>query len=145
MIDCCADRVGPLPPGRVELSFVAEAGSDVITCEVRGELDAATATTLRGSAPFLTHAPAALIDLSGVTFIDALGLGALIGTLRRVQESGTAVALVVSRPGLAALLTANGIDARAPIARSRPAALAALVPAATHDEARRPFSDRYEF
>jgi anti-anti-sigma factor len=116
--------------GRVELRFVAEPKSNAVICEVRGELDGATATTLRGGVPFVTHAPTAVIDLSGVTFIDALGLNALIGTLRRLRESGTAVTLVVTRPALAAVLHANGIHACAAITDSREDALARLVPSA---------------
>jgi anti-anti-sigma factor len=125
MFDRSIDPVDTLS-ARVELRFLADNGSNALICEVHGELDSATAMTLRGGFPFLAHAPAAVVDLAGVTFIDAFGLGALIGLLRRLQESGTAVGLVVTRPALAGLLRDNGLAACAAISRSRQDAVAGL-------------------
>jgi anti-sigma B factor antagonist len=108
---------------------MVEADSKSVVCEVRGELDQATATTLRGSVPFLVHAPKAVIDLSGVMFIDAVGLCALIGTLRAVRESGTPPTLIVTRPALRAVLEASGVEALAPIVCSLADALGHIRPA----------------
>jgi anti-anti-sigma factor len=108
---------------------MVEADWKSVVCEVRGELDQATAITLRGSVTFLAHAPKAVIDMSRVTFIDAVGLCALIGCLRAIRESGTPATLIVTRPALRVVLEASRVDALAPIVRSLADALGQIRPA----------------
>ncbi len=56
------------------------------------------------------NSPLLLIDMSGATFIDAAGLGALIGGTRRTRELGGAVAVACNRPTLTRLLRTTGFD-----------------------------------
>jgi anti-sigma B factor antagonist len=69
---------------------------------------------------------ALLIDLSGVSFLDSAGLGALIGGIRRTREMGGAVAVACGRPTLIRLLRTTGFDRLVPVADTVEEAAAAL-------------------
>ncbi len=73
-------------------------GSAVVS--VMGDVDVATAPalehTLRGAADDQTHE--VIVDLTGCTFLDAQGLGALVATKRRLERSNRRLALVLSAP-----------------------------------------------
>lgn len=77
---------------------------------VRGEVDVATAPIVRGA---LTEVearrrglgtPSVVVDLSGVTFIDACGLGVLVGAARSARGAGHALALRDPSPQVLRLL-----------------------------------------
>ena len=59
-----------------------------------------------------------MIDLGGVPFIDSSGLGALIGLIRRVRESGGVVAVTLGREPVRKLLQVAGLDRVAPLTAS---------------------------
>lgn len=77
---------------------------------VQGELDSLGATQLRAGFACLLGAEAVVIDIREVPFMDSAGLGALIGGIRRLRESGGAVALCCSRPSLLRLLEMTGLN-----------------------------------
>ena len=79
-------------------------------CRPIGELDAYTVRQFRDELAELATTFRLLVDISAVTFIDSAGLGALIGGLRRVRETGGDVAVACSRPGLNRLLRTVGFD-----------------------------------
>jgi len=88
-----------------------------IVLAVVGELDLATAPKVRQAVIRLladTDARGAdlrvAIDLSGVDLVDSIGLGVMIGALRRVRAVGGSLALVVSEPRLLALFAATDLD-----------------------------------
>lgn len=97
-----------------------------VACQPVGELDAYTVPAFRESLAGLGSVSRLLIDLSEVPFMDSAGLGALIGGIRRVRESGGEVAVACSRPALTRLLHTTGFDRIVSVADTPEAALAAL-------------------
>ncbi|MCL2394762.1 MAG: STAS domain-containing protein [Acidimicrobiaceae bacterium] len=83
---------------------------DIVVCRAIGELDAFTVSHLREALAELAVSPRLVIDLSGVTFVDSAGLGALIGGIRRTREMGGDVAVACDRPVLIRLLRTTGFD-----------------------------------
>jgi anti-sigma B factor antagonist len=86
-------------------------------CRPVGELEAFTVSLFRQTvAELVSIAGLALIlDLTGVTFVDSAGLGALIGGIRRVRECGGQVVVACPRRRLAELLHTTGLDRIVPI------------------------------
>jgi anti-sigma B factor antagonist len=81
--------------------------------DVRGELDAASAATLRDhlSAEVIAIGPpGVLVDLGLVTFIDDTALSALIGLQHDVSAIGAALRVVNPSPCVARLMQAAGFD-----------------------------------
>jgi anti-sigma B factor antagonist len=97
---------------------------------VAGEIDVATAAHLRGR---LTALPArgrpVVADLSGVSFIDAAGLGVLASVARQARAQGTSLHVVSPGLRLRRLFIITGLHKLIPLARTLDAALAALPPA----------------
>jgi len=103
-----------------------EEASDYVVCRAVGELDGASASRLREE--FSRHpAPHRLvIDLSGVSFVDSAGLGALVGGIRRTREARGEVAISTAGPGVTRVLRTAGFDRIVPIEPTVEAAAAAL-------------------
>jgi anti-sigma B factor antagonist len=86
---------------------------DVPVLSVAGEVDLATAPQMRDALVRLAadHPGAnVVIDLDGVTLLDSVGLGLLIGGLRRMRGTGGDVALVCTTPRLIELLALCRLD-----------------------------------
>ena len=80
---------------------------------VVGEVDMATAPRLRDALVQLAadHPGAtAVIDLDGVSLLDSLGLGVLVGGLRRMRTTGGDLALVCTSAPLLDLLALCRLD-----------------------------------
>jgi len=110
--------------GMLEVGF--EKTSDYVICRAVGELDGANASRLRD---VMTSQPAPdrlVIDLSGVSFVDSAGLGALIGGIRRTREASGEVAISVSGSGVTRVLQTAGFDRIVPVEATVEAAAAAL-------------------
>jgi anti-anti-sigma factor len=93
-------------PATAVESSVDGSGATIV---IRGSLDAEAASSVRAS--FATIAGRRIIlDVDDVLFVDSAGLGAILGGVRRVRESGGTV-LVRCRPGyLLQLLCDVGLD-----------------------------------
>ena len=84
---------------------------------VAGEVDVATAPRLHDRLVALTsegHRRIAL-DLDGVTMLDWMGLGAILGVLARVRSLGGEMTLVSPSAATRELLTLTGVDQIIPI------------------------------
>lgn len=78
-----------------------------------GEVDLATVPLLRDALvrSAAEHPGATLaVDLDGVAFLDSMGLGVLVGGLRRFRRSGGDVVLVCSTPRLLDVLAQCRLD-----------------------------------
>lgn len=103
-----AQRVEPV---QLELSCrTEEDGSQVIS--VTGELDIATAEQ---AYTYITDVidcwPAPVsVNLAGLTFCDASGLGALARVARHAREAGRPLTLLSARPSLVKIMRITGLD-----------------------------------
>ena len=97
-------------PAQLELSCRTGANGYQIV-SVTGELDIATAEkaysyiseVIDGLAPVT-------VDLSGLTFCDASGLGALARVARHAREAGRQLMLTSVRPSLLKIMRITGLD-----------------------------------
>jgi anti-sigma B factor antagonist len=96
----------------------------VVIAAVTGEIDISTVAQLRERLYELADNGGTLIvDLNRVTFIDSTGLGALVGTARRVAGHGGSLYAVCSQPQPRQLLWTTGVDKRIPLAATVAGAL----------------------
>jgi anti-sigma B factor antagonist len=88
------------------------------TVALDGEIDIATAPAIRR---FLTAAISGgdthlAVDMSGVTFIGAAGIGVLVAAANRAREAGGSLSLLAPSPQLRRLLDVLHLDAVLPAA-----------------------------
>jgi anti-anti-sigma factor len=79
---------------------------------VAGELDIATAEQAYSYiSEVIDERPAPVtVDLSGLTFCDASGLGALARVARHAREAGRQLVLTSARPSLVKIMRITGLD-----------------------------------
>ena len=115
----------------VGLRVVSRDVGDQTVVEVAGEIDVATADTLRerlGTLIDRQHVDL-VVDLRGVSFMDSTGLGLLVGTLKRVRTAGGRLQLVIDSERL---LMVFRITALEQVFTIRPSLDDALVEEPTH-------------
>ncbi|MBO0731347.1 MAG: STAS domain-containing protein [Acidimicrobiaceae bacterium] len=81
-----------------------------VICRPAGELDLYTVPRFRQALAGVDWGSQVVIDMSGVSFIDSAGVGALVGGVRRIRDRGGDVAVACPRPGLRRLLHTIGVD-----------------------------------
>jgi anti-sigma B factor antagonist len=95
-----------------------------VIAAITGEIDISNVAQLRERLYELADNGGTLIvDLNRVTFIDSAGLGALVGTARRVAKHGGSLHAVCSQPQPRKLLWMTGVDRRIPLAATVDGAL----------------------
>ena len=86
----------------MELTFeiTEQVTGGVPVVSVVGEIDVATAPTLREHLAVHEEAGAGavVVDLLGVSFLDSMALGVLVGSFKRFRESGSDLKLVIAEP-----------------------------------------------
>ncbi|HEX4244506.1 MAG TPA: STAS domain-containing protein [Acidimicrobiales bacterium] len=86
----------------MELTFeiTEQVRGGVPVVAVVGEIDVATAPTLAEHLAAHEEAGASLVvvDLLGVSFLDSTALGVLVGSFKRLGESGGTLRLVIAEP-----------------------------------------------
>jgi anti-sigma B factor antagonist len=100
------------------LTIQQQTTSGAVVCRPVGELDASSVSQFRQALAETAVSPNLVIDLSGVTFVDSAGLGALVGGIRRSRERGGEVAVACTRPVLTRLLRSTGFDRIVRVTRS---------------------------
>lgn len=109
-----AERIQGLEPARLGLSCRTDGdGNQVVS--VTGELDIATAeqayTYISDVIDAREAGPAPVsVDLSGLTFCDASGLGALARIARHARQAGRQLRLTAARPSLLKIMRITGLD-----------------------------------
>jgi anti-anti-sigma factor len=98
--------------GVLGLCLCARTERGYVIAELGGELDIASAPTLRDQLlGLLRHAASRLIiDLSAVSYADASGLAVLVGTGRRAGLLGGHLRLAAPSPEVARVLSITGLD-----------------------------------
>ena len=94
---------------------------------VVGELDLATAPQLRQRLVGLvkTGATHLVLDLRSTDFIDSIGLGVIVGALKRVQPIGGALAVVCDEPRIRSVFEMTRLDTIIPVFATLDEAVAA--------------------
>ncbi len=87
---------------------------------VVGELDLATVPQVRQKLHPVTGRDGCrvVIDLSGVDFLDSIGLGLIVGALKRVRDHGGDLAIVVSAARVRRVFEVTGLDRVVPLLAS---------------------------
>jgi anti-sigma B factor antagonist len=90
---------------------VAEQG-DWTVVSVSGEVDVATAPRLREEIVRAVSqgATSILVDLEAVDFLDSMGLGVLVGALKRVKSHGGEMAIVCTNERLLRIFEITGLQ-----------------------------------
>lgn len=103
-----------------------EQGDGYTVVAVAGEVDVATAPTLRERLDETIGQSGSLVvvDLGGVTFIDSTALGVLIGALNRSAAEGGVLRLVISEPRIIKIFEITGLTELFDIRSSRQEAIA---------------------
>ncbi|WP_369244788.1 STAS domain-containing protein [Streptomyces sp. R41] len=106
--DYCSSPAASAPGLRPVLAGVPEGREKVV---VSGSLGLATVPGLRERLLGVCHGPGSLmiLDLSGVTSCDTLGLGLLVATARRVHHSGGGLRLVAPSHAVVEALGDSGL------------------------------------
>jgi len=107
-----ADQAAP-----VQLELSRQAGADGYpVIRVAGELDIATAEKAYSYiSDIIDGGPAPVtVDLSGLTFCDASGLGVLARIARHAKQAGRQLKLSAARPSLLKLMRLTGLDVSFP-------------------------------
>ncbi|MEU0674749.1 STAS domain-containing protein [Streptomyces sp. NPDC006172] len=110
---------------------------DLALAHIVGDLDIATAATLRAQALSLIEQGHRhlILDLAAVTFCDSSGFNALVGIYRCAQAAGGSLTLATVPDRLGRLLHLTGLDALLPAHPTAYAALAAHTRSAQTDSA----------
>jgi len=90
----------------------SEMQGGVVTLRLHGELDVASASTLRDEVVRLISEgrTTMAIDCSELLFVDSTGLGVLIGARARCLAANGGVSLTGVKPALQRLLAVTGIE-----------------------------------
>ncbi len=106
-----AERIEGFEPLVLDLSSrTDEDGNHIVS--VAGELDIATADQAYIYISDVIDAwPSPVsVDLSGLTFCDASGLGALARIARHARQAGRQLKLIAARPSLLKIMRITGLD-----------------------------------
>lgn len=135
-------RAGVLRPGELRVEpEPLEDGSYVVS--VTGEVDMHTAPVLAETLDHATGngATAVVVDLTECSFMDATGVGVLLGANKRLRDPGPRLSLVASDRRVLGVFEATGADAVLDLYPSLATALAPVTES-WNDEARRRVSIR---
>ena len=85
---------------------------------LQGDLDQRSAPALKRAVQDVPPGSRLVIDLAAVPFVDSLGIGALIGAIRRVHERGGSVAISSPTASVAHVLRLTGVSDLVPVVRA---------------------------
>jgi len=103
----------------VDLAFEVsdETAEGVTVVTVRGEVDVATAPTLKDQLASCGERGDRylVVDLRGVPFLDSTGLGVLVGAAKRQRDNGGDLCLVATEPRVVKVFEITGLLEMLPI------------------------------
>lgn len=106
---------------------------NVMVVDLAGELDAYTSPDLRESVVRLieTESHDIVINLAQVEFIDSVGLGTLVGCLKRAAEHGGSITLASAKPQVRKVFDITGLSKIFAIYQTREEAIERITPTAS--------------
>jgi anti-sigma B factor antagonist len=112
---------------RADFDLDVERVGDVPIVVVMGDVDLYTAPALREQLVLLTESGEhrVIVDLSGVTFLDSMGLGVLVGAKKRAARHDGGIDLVVQTPEIRRIFEITMLDEIFDVYESRATALTA--------------------
>ncbi|HET9078567.1 MAG TPA: STAS domain-containing protein [Acidimicrobiales bacterium] len=102
------DRASRSSSGPLSMEWAVE--DRCVVCRPVGAIDAFSVSSFREAVAAVPSGASLVVDLSGVSFLDSAGLGALIGGIRRLRQLGGEVAVAAPRPLIARVLNTTGFD-----------------------------------
>ena len=133
MSDSADGTVTELKPDTIVLDSVltvscstGQAGDTILT--FTGELDVASADRAYRYVRDTIHTRGGpvMLDVAGLSFCDARGLGALLRMSSQARQAGSALHLIAPRPRLVKLIQITGLGEELPVYRGEPAGEVAL-------------------
>jgi anti-sigma B factor antagonist len=112
-----------MTPG--ENQATAGSGGGIEIVRMPAELDLATSEGV-AALGCAALARLVLLDLAGLSFCDARGLGAFIRIANQADAAGCGFGLIAPRPPVAKILRISGLDSRMPVFATTDDALALL-------------------
>ncbi len=114
----------------MDLKWRVKSWGEATLVEVEGEIDLHSAPGFKEA---LLHLGEPLptrvaLDMSGVSFLDSTGIGALVGVLKKTRERGGQIAFFGAQPRVKRVFEIAGLWKALPFHGSRDGALAALLP-----------------
>jgi anti-sigma B factor antagonist len=96
----------------MDLTFDVDRRGDETAIAISGEIDLQTAPALRGLVDEIVAKgqTSIVLDMTGVTFLDSSGLGALLGIRREVQAAGGTLALTDLQPPIRKILAITRLE-----------------------------------
>lgn len=112
----------------MNLQVEQQTEGDALVVAVSGEVDLATAESLREALVAAEARPASalVLDLEQVGFLDSTGIGELVGVHRRLGKENRPLALVVPEGPIRKILAITGMDSVLDLHHDRGSALAAV-------------------
>jgi len=110
----------------------ADHGAGIEILSMPAELDLATTSGVveQGCAAIARSARLLLLDLTGLSFCDARGLGAFVRIANHADAAGCRFGLIAPRPPVAKILMISGLNSRMPVFATTEHALAVLAASA---------------
>lgn len=99
-------------PGAMSLTVSIDRGEKTTVVQLQGELDAPASPQVRETVARLIEEGARdlILDLQGVEFVDSVGLGTLVGCLKRTAEHGGSFRLVCANPQITKIFEITGLS-----------------------------------
>lgn len=87
-------------------------GTDKAVIQGQGRLNMVSAPSLREAVKeaIAGGRPKVIVELSGITFMDSSGLGALIGCLKKTREANGDLRIVAPTPQVSMVLQLSNLD-----------------------------------
>ena len=101
-----------MPTGSDDFRISVRDDNEAVTVTVEGEVDVATAPSLRDELYRLIDrgTKTIVVDLGGMDFIDSTGLGVFVGALKRSREGGGELRLRSLKPAAQKIFDITGLS-----------------------------------